>query len=151
MESVPAQPASIQQKLLELALELRTTGGKKQYAYLKKPLKDMVDSIVDELEKLPEVVCATRWRATTKTGPGSIIRSRSRKNSEPSRTPSFRKRNACGSRWSRHGQHQNRSLRKRKNRLRKKLLPALLQIRRLQARVLRPQLLILCGFRPNIF
>ena len=55
MESVPAQPASIQQKLLELALELRTTGGKKQYAYLKKPLKDMVDSIVDELEKMPEV------------------------------------------------------------------------------------------------
>ena len=55
MESVSAQPASIRQKLLELALELRTTGGKKQYAYLKKPLKDMVDSIVDELEKLPEV------------------------------------------------------------------------------------------------
>ena len=55
MESVSAQPASIQQKLLELALELRTTSGKKQYAYLKKPLKDMVDSIVDELEKLPEV------------------------------------------------------------------------------------------------
>ena len=55
MESVSAQPASIQQKLLELALELRTVGGKKQYAYLKKPLKDMVDSIVDELEKLPEV------------------------------------------------------------------------------------------------
>ena len=48
-------PKSIQQKLLELALELRTVGGKKQYAYLKKPLKDMVDFIVDELEKLPEV------------------------------------------------------------------------------------------------
>ena len=48
-------PKSIQQKLLELALELRTVGGKKQYGYLKKPLKDMVDSIVDELEKLPEV------------------------------------------------------------------------------------------------
>ena len=55
MESVSEPPASIQQKLLELALELRTTGGKKQYAYLKKPLKEMVDSIVDELEKLPEV------------------------------------------------------------------------------------------------
>ena len=55
MESVSAQPASIQQKLLELALELRTTSGKKQYAYLKKPLKDKVDEIVDELEKLPEV------------------------------------------------------------------------------------------------
>ena len=55
MESTAEPPVSIQQKLLELALELRTTGGKKQYAYLKKPLKDKVDSIVDELEKLPEV------------------------------------------------------------------------------------------------
>ena len=55
MESVSEPPASIQGKLLELALELRTVSGKKQYAYLKKPLKDMVDSIVDELEKLPEV------------------------------------------------------------------------------------------------
>ena len=55
MESVSEPPASVQQKLLELAMELRTVSGKKQYAYLKKPLKDMVDSIVDELEKLPEV------------------------------------------------------------------------------------------------
>ena len=55
MESVSDPPASIQQKLLELALELREVGGKKQYAYLKKSLKDKVDEIVDELEKLPEV------------------------------------------------------------------------------------------------
>ena len=55
MESVSDPPASIQQKLLELALELRMVSGKKQYAYLKKPLKDKVDEIVDELEKLPEV------------------------------------------------------------------------------------------------
>ena len=55
MESVSDPPAAIQQKLLELALELCTTGGKKQYGYLKKPLKDKVDEIVDELEKLPEV------------------------------------------------------------------------------------------------
>ena len=55
MESVSDPPASIQEKLLELALELHTVGGKKQYAYLKKPLKDKVDEIVDELEKLPEV------------------------------------------------------------------------------------------------
>ena len=55
MESVSDPPASIQQKLLELALELRTVSGKKQYAYLKKPLKEMVDSIVDELETLPDV------------------------------------------------------------------------------------------------
>ena len=55
MESVSEPPAAIQQKLLELATELRTVSGKKQYAYLKKPLKDKVDEIVDELEKLPEV------------------------------------------------------------------------------------------------
>ena len=55
LESIENPPESIQQKMLELALELRTTSGKKQYAYLKKPLKEMVDSIVDELEKLPEV------------------------------------------------------------------------------------------------
>jgi hypothetical protein len=55
MESVSAQPASIQQKLLELALELRTVSGKKQYGYLKTSLKDKVDEIVDELETLPEV------------------------------------------------------------------------------------------------
>ena len=55
MESTAEPPVSIQQKLLELAMELRTVSGKKQYAYLKKPLKEMVDSIVDELEKLPEV------------------------------------------------------------------------------------------------
>ena len=55
MESVSEPPASIQEKLLELALELHTVSGKKQYAYLKKPLKDMVNFIVDELETLPEV------------------------------------------------------------------------------------------------
>ena len=55
LETVEDPPESIQQKLLELALELRTVSGKKQYGYLKKPLKDKVDSIVEELEKLPRV------------------------------------------------------------------------------------------------
>ena len=55
LESVENPPESIQQKLLELALKLRTVSGKKQYGYLKKPLKDKVDSIVDELEKMPRV------------------------------------------------------------------------------------------------
>ena len=55
LESVENPPESIRQKLMELALELHTVNGKKQYGYLKKPLKDMVDSIVDELEKMPEV------------------------------------------------------------------------------------------------
>ena len=55
LETVENQPESIRQKLMELALELRTVSGKKQYGYLKKSLKDKVDEIVDELEKLPEV------------------------------------------------------------------------------------------------
>ena len=55
LETVEDPPESIRQKLMELALELHTVNGKKQYGYLKKPLKDMVDSIVDELENLPEV------------------------------------------------------------------------------------------------
>ena len=55
LETVENLPESIRQKLMELALELHTVNGKKQYGYLKKPLKDMVDSIVDELEKLPRV------------------------------------------------------------------------------------------------
>ena len=55
LEAIENPPESIQQKLLELALELRMVNGKKQYGYLKKPLKDKVDSIVDELEKLHEV------------------------------------------------------------------------------------------------
>ena len=55
IETIENPQESIQQKLLELALELRTVIGKKQYGYLKKPLKDKVDSIVEELEKLPGV------------------------------------------------------------------------------------------------
>ena len=55
LEIIENPPESIQQKLLELVLELHTGTGKKQYGYLKKLLKDKVDSIVDELEKLPEV------------------------------------------------------------------------------------------------
>ena len=55
LETVENPPESIRQKLMELALELHMVNGKKQYGYLKKPLKDKVNEIVDELEKLPEV------------------------------------------------------------------------------------------------
>lgn len=55
MESIQNPPEIIQQKLLELANELTSVSGKKQYGYLKKPLKELVDSIVDELETIPEV------------------------------------------------------------------------------------------------
>ena len=82
--------------------------------------------------------CATRWRAIIKARPGSTTHSHSRKNFAPSRTRSFRKRSACGSKW-------NMSI------LRKKLLRTLLQIRRLQTRILHPHLLVLCGFHPTIF
>ena len=55
IEHIAESPLSIQQKLLELANELASVSGKKQYGYLKKPLKEKVDSIVDELETIPEV------------------------------------------------------------------------------------------------
>ena len=68
MESVSAPPASIQQKLLDLANELASVSGEKQYGYLRKPLKDKVSEIVDELEKLPEVAAYyAAWNALRDT------------------------------------------------------------------------------------
>ena len=47
------------EKLMEhLAERLRHTGGRKQYGYLKAPLKAVVDEIVDELAKEPCVAAA---------------------------------------------------------------------------------------------
>ena len=90
MESVSAQPASIQQKLLELSLELRTVSGKKQYAYLKKPLKDKVDEIVDELEKLPEVAAYySVWNGLRDTLEG-YYKNRPRQHNPLSRQKEFR-------------------------------------------------------------
>ena len=41
---------------------LETTTGKKQYGYLKKPLKQLVDTVVDALTELPEVSeCYEVW------------------------------------------------------------------------------------------
>ena len=90
METVSELPVSIQQKLLELATELRTVGGKKQYAYLKKPLKDMVDSIVDELEKLPEVAAYySVWNGLRDTLEG-YYKNRSRQHNPLSQQKEFR-------------------------------------------------------------
>ena len=47
--------AVIEDKILQLADRLKNTGGKKQYGYLKADLKTIVDQIVDELQKQPEV------------------------------------------------------------------------------------------------
>jgi len=90
MESDSEPPASIQEKLLELALELRTTDGKRQYAYLKKPLKDMVDSTVDELEKLPEVAAYySVWNGLRDTLEG-YYKNRPRQHNLLSRQKEFR-------------------------------------------------------------
>ena len=90
LEFIENPPESIQQKMLELALELRTVSGKKQYAYLKKPLKDMVDSIVDELEKLPEVAAYySVWNGLRDTLEG-YYKNRSRQHNPLSQQKEFR-------------------------------------------------------------
>ena len=60
-KSVCVSPV-IEQKMFQLVAELEKTTGKKQYGYLKKPVKEIVDSIVDELAKQPEVAqCYEEW------------------------------------------------------------------------------------------
>ena len=52
----------IEDNMRQLVQALETTTGKKQYGYLKKPTKLLVDAIVDELAKLPEVAeCYEVW------------------------------------------------------------------------------------------
>ena len=48
--------------MLELAAQLETVKGKKSYGYLPKRLKQLVDEIVDEMERLPVVSkCYDHW------------------------------------------------------------------------------------------
>ena len=90
MEAISEPPLSVQQKLLELANKLTFVSGKKQYAYLKKPLKDMVDSIVDELEKLPEVAAYySVWNGLRDTMEG-YYKSRPRQHNPLSQQKEFR-------------------------------------------------------------
>ena len=90
IETIENPPESIQQKLLELALGLRTVSGKKQYGYLKKPLKDKVDEIVDELEKLPEVAAYySIWNDLRDTLEG-YYKSKPRQHNPLSRQKEFR-------------------------------------------------------------
>ena len=52
----------IEQKMQELVFALGSVKGKKQYGYLPKNVKEIVDSIVDELSKQPEVAaCYDVW------------------------------------------------------------------------------------------
>lgn len=51
-----------EQLMLELAVQLETVKGKKSYGYLPKRLKNLVDKIVDEMERLPVVSkCYDQW------------------------------------------------------------------------------------------
>lgn len=60
-QSVCYSPAIVQM-MAELATELDCVTGKKVYGYLKKPLKEKVDAIVDELAKLqPVAECYAVW------------------------------------------------------------------------------------------
>lgn len=51
-----------EQLMLELAAQLGAVKGKKSYGYLPKRLKNLVDDIVDEMERLPAVSkCYDQW------------------------------------------------------------------------------------------
>ena len=52
----------IEENMLELVKALEAVTGKKQYGYLKKTIKDLVNTIVDELSNFPEVAaCYKTW------------------------------------------------------------------------------------------
>lgn len=55
MESTICDSPVIELRMVQLANGLKDVTGKKVYGYLKKPLKDQVDAIVDELAKVPQV------------------------------------------------------------------------------------------------
>ena len=62
MQSHLCDDPLIEDKMHQLVQALETTTGKKQYGYLKKPLKQLVDAIVDELARQPEVAeCYEVW------------------------------------------------------------------------------------------
>ena len=64
MESTICDSPVIEIRMLQLARELKSVSGKKVYGYLKKPLKEQVDAIVDELAKVPAVAeCYDVWSA----------------------------------------------------------------------------------------
>ena len=62
MENTICDSPVIEARMLQLSRELKNVSGKKVYGYLKKPLKEQVDSIVDELAKIPAVAeCYEVW------------------------------------------------------------------------------------------
>lgn len=62
MQNSACEHPEAEQMIWELALELGRTKGRKSYGYLPKDLKQKVDDIVDQMERLPSVdECYERW------------------------------------------------------------------------------------------
>lgn len=55
MDTAAWESREVERLMQDLAQQLRSVSGKKQYGYLKKDLKQLVDRVVDELEKQPDV------------------------------------------------------------------------------------------------
>ena len=90
-----------EQMIWELSRQLGQVGGKKTYGYLPKPMKKLVDEIVDQMARLPTVDACyqtwwelhVRWRITIPRGRnGCVRRCLSKRNSARSRTPSSKRR-----------------------------------------------------------
>ena len=80
----------IEDNMRQLVQALETTTGKKQYGYLKKPLKELVDSIVDELETMPEVAAYYAvWNGVRDTLDG-YYKNRTRQHNPLSQQKEFR-------------------------------------------------------------
>lgn len=57
-----AEHPQAERLMQELTVQLEAVKGKKSYGYLPKPLKKLVDEIVDQMERLPVVgACYQRW------------------------------------------------------------------------------------------
>lgn len=62
MENGVCDNPRLEELLAELAEKMKSVSGKKQYGYLPKPLKRLVDEIVDELARHPDVsACYEQW------------------------------------------------------------------------------------------
>lgn len=62
MENGVCDNPRLEELLAELARQMKTVSGKKQYGYLPKPVKRLVDGIVDELARHPDVAaCYEQW------------------------------------------------------------------------------------------
>ena len=103
LESVKNPPESIQKKMMELVLELRTITGKSSMDISESRSRIWwIPSWMNwkKCRRLLRIMpsgttCATHWRATTRTVLGSTTHSHSKKSSVPLRMPLSRKRSVC--------------------------------------------------------